>query len=524
MDPRLEHLPAPVVEQIVLRELEFGEEALREYQETRLRFFDHYLKEEDTWSDQPTVEYFQMGTGDGSRSRDGRLFHGGEWRSGEEWPLPDTEFESYYVHADGRLSTEKPTVDDASTTYTFDPRDPVPTVGGNCSSYITYEQREENILEYPLSERKMVDLTGRGGFDQRTRPDTLGAEAPYGPLEERDDVLVYRSEPLEEDLEIAGPIRVRVYGSTDGPDTDFTAKLIDEHPPSEEFPNGAAINLCDSICRGRYRGYRDEPDLLEPGEVYEFEMEPYPTANVFKEGHRIRLDISSSNYPRYDVNHNTGGPLYGDREYRTATNTVHHDAEFATHVELPIQPVNSRNIPLSSRYLPVPPSRVRTRRASLPSPRPCRLPSRRRRRRARSCRSAGRCSSRPTPSAFRSRHCAPRGRERSPRRSRWSPPVRSPPGKSFGSPRQFSRLPSRSPRCGRRPVDGIGTGFDRSIASLDRGHRLLDPGSEILEVVGDLGNGRFGLVGQSLDLVGDDAEAVAGFVGVGGLNVGVQRE
>ncbi|RQG93110.1 CocE/NonD family hydrolase [Natrarchaeobius halalkaliphilus] len=319
-------------------ELEFGEQALRDYQETRLRFFDHYLRGEDTWNDQPPVQYFQMGTGDGSRTRDGRLFHGGEWRSSEEWPLAETERRTYYVHEDGRLSTDEPTVEGSSTTYRFDPRDPVPTIGGNCSSYITYEQRDEPILEYPLSERKMEDITGRGGFDQRTRPDTLGADEPYGPLEERTDVLVYRTQPLEEDLAIAGPIRVRVYGSTDATDTDFTAKLIDEHPPSEEFPNGAAINISDSICRGRFRGYRDEPDFLEPGAIYEFEMEPYPTANVFRAGHRVRLDISSSNYPRYDVNHNTGGPLYGDRESQVATNTVHHDAEYATHVELPVQP------------------------------------------------------------------------------------------------------------------------------------------------------------------------------------------
>ena len=319
-------------------ELEFGEAALRDYQETRLRFFDHYLKGEDTWSDQPTVQYFRMGTGDATRRRDGRLFHGGEWDEAEEWPLPGTTFETYYAHGDGTLSTEEPTVEADATTYTFDPDDPVPTVGGNCSSYITYEGREESLLEYPLSERKLQDLTGRGGFDQRTRPDTVAADPPYGPLEERNDVLVFRTPPLEEDVEIVGPIRVTVYGSTDGPDTDFTAKLIDEHPPTEGFPEGAAINLADSICRGRYRGYREEPDLLEPGTVYEFEMEPYPTANVFKAGHRIRLDVSSSNYPRYDVNPNTGGPLYGDRESRVARNTVHHDAAHPTHVELPVQP------------------------------------------------------------------------------------------------------------------------------------------------------------------------------------------
>jgi len=318
-------------------ELAFGEEALMDYQETRLRFFDHYLKGKDTWSEQPTVQYFQMGTGDGSRSGD-RLHHGGEWREATAWPPADTEMRTYYIHGSGELTTEQPTDEDASTTYTFDPTDPVPTIGGNCSSYITYEPREEPILEYPLSERKLQDITGRGGFDQQTRPDTFGAESPYGPLEDRNDVLVYRTAPLTEPLEITGPIHVRVYGESDAVDTDFTAKLIDEYPPSEAFPNGFAVNLCDSICRGRYRGYRDEQDMLEPGEVYEFYMEPYPTANVFKPGHRIRLDISSSNYPRYDVNHNTGGPLYGDREYEVARNTVHHNAEYATHIELPVQP------------------------------------------------------------------------------------------------------------------------------------------------------------------------------------------
>lgn len=318
-------------------ELEFGEEALRDYQETRLKFFDHYLKGEDTWADQPTVQYFEMGRGDGHVARDGRLFHGGEWTSADEWPPKATEFASYYVHGDGSLSTEQPEADGGATSYEFDPKNPVPTLGGNCSSYITYEPREENLLEYPLANRKLRDITGRGGFDQRTRPDTFAADAPYGPLERRDDVLVYRTPPLEEDVVITGPIRVRVFGSTDAPDTDFTAKLVDEYPPSPEFPNGFALNLCDSICRARYRGYRDDEAFVDPGEVYEFYMEPYPTANAFKKGHRIRLDISSSNFPRYDVNHNTGGPLYGDREYNVATNTVHHDAAHPTHVELPIQ-------------------------------------------------------------------------------------------------------------------------------------------------------------------------------------------
>lgn len=318
-------------------ELAFGDRALREYQETRLRFFDHYLKDNATW-DEPTVQYFRMGSGDGHRTRDGRLFHGGEWTKSEEWPPIDVEFTRYYAHGDGTLSPTKPDTDGGTTSYEFDPKDPVPTIGGNCSSYITYEPREENLIEYPLGERKLVDITGRGGFDQRTREDTFDAEPPYGPLEHRDDVLVYRTPPLSEPSEIVGPIRVRVYGATDAPDTDFTAKLIDEYPPSAEFPNGFALNLSDSICRARYRGYREEAEFITPGEVYEFSMEPYPTANVFEAGHRIRLDISSSNFPRFDVNHNTGGPLYGDREYNVATNTVYHEQDHPTQIELPIRP------------------------------------------------------------------------------------------------------------------------------------------------------------------------------------------
>ena len=322
-------------------DLEFGDAAFMNYQQTRLDFFDHYLKDADTWADQPTVRYFRMGEGDGHRTGEGRLFHGGSWHSAEDWPLPDTEFTTFYAHEDGTLARQQPTEQESSTSYEFDPKDPVPTLGGNCSSYITYEPREESLLEYPLAERKLVDMTGRGGFDQATREDTLAADRAGVPLEARDDVLVFRTPPLEEPARIVGPISVTIYGETDAPDTDFTAKLVDEVPPNPAFEDGFAINLADSICRGRYRGYRETPDFVEPGAVHEYYMEPYPTANVFHAGHRIRLDISSSNFPRYDVNHNTGGPLYGDREYNVAINTVHHSEQYPTHIELPLQPVQN---------------------------------------------------------------------------------------------------------------------------------------------------------------------------------------
>lgn len=318
-------------------EVEFGEQSLRDYQETRLRFFDHYLKEMETWNE-PQVQYFQMGTGDGSRRPGGRLFHGGEWISAENWPRPDVEFEKFYAQPDGSLARTKAATEAAETTYSFDPRDPVPTIGGNCSSYVTYEQREESLLEYPLEQRHLVNITGSGGYDQRTRPSTFGAEPPYGPLEHRDDVVVFRTEELAEDLKIAGPIRVRLYASTTAPDTDFTAKLIDEYPPNEEFGDGFALNLTDSICRARYRGHRDEPDFVEPDEIYEYELELYPTANLFKQGHRLRLDISSSNFPRYDVNRNTGETLNGGRSFEIAENTLYHDNDRSSHVELPLIP------------------------------------------------------------------------------------------------------------------------------------------------------------------------------------------
>ena len=320
-------------------DLAFGEDAIRKYRETRLRFFDYYLRgDEAAWADQPRVEYFLMGTGDGHRTDEGNLFHGGEWRSGEEWPPEGTQVTKFYAHGDGSLSTDRPEAQNSATSYEFDPENPVPTIGGNTSSYLTYEPREESVGAYPLGDRRIIDFAGRGGFDQRTDVNTFGAEPPYGPLAERDDVLVFRTAPLDEPVEIAGPIQVRVFGSTDASDTDFTAKLIDEYPPSEDYPDGYDLSLSDSICRARFRGYRDEPDFVEPGDVYEFYMEPYDTANHFEVGHRIRLDISSSNWPRFDVNPNTGGPLYGDGDYQVATNTVYHEREFPTHIELPVQP------------------------------------------------------------------------------------------------------------------------------------------------------------------------------------------
>ena len=320
-------------------EAAFGDPARTDFRATKLAFFDRYLKGAGTWDREP-VTYFRMGVGEPAEATgtgNGRLRHGGTWVEATDWPLPDTDFRTYYAQPDGRLAPDRPAVTESSTTYQFDPADPVPTLGGNCSSYYTVEPREEPLVELPLADRPTLSITGRGGYDQRTRPDTFGAEPPYGPLAHRDDVLVFRTPPLAEPVEIAGPVRVRVHASTDAVDTDFTAKLVDEYPPSEQYPEGFALNLCDGVCRARYRNGRREPDPVTPGEVYEFEVDPYPTANVFRAGHRVRLDISSSNFPRYDINHNTGDSP-GGRERTVATNTVYHDRERPTGVDLPVQP------------------------------------------------------------------------------------------------------------------------------------------------------------------------------------------
>jgi putative CocE/NonD family hydrolase len=149
-------------------------------------------------------------------------------------------------------------------------------------------------------------------------------------------VLVFQTEPLEEDVTVIGPIEVRLFASSTAVDTDFTAKLVDVYPPSEDFPTGFDLNITDALLRASYRDDRTTRELIEPGEVYELVIRPFPTANVFKRGHRIRLDISSSNFPRFDVNPNTGEPLGRNRRTLKADNTVYHGAGHASHVVLPI--------------------------------------------------------------------------------------------------------------------------------------------------------------------------------------------
>jgi putative CocE/NonD family hydrolase len=302
----------------VAGEIEFPPEAALAFNDWRLRWYDHWLKGIDNGVEKEApVKLFVMGGGDGRKSKDGRLRHGGHWRDEKTFPLERTSYIPYYLHAHGELSTGKRTTHEATTTFRYDPADPVPTIGGNLSS--------------------VGGLLEAGGFDQRCRKETLFAKDQL-PLSERRDVLVFQTEPLEEDLEVTGPVDVHLYVSSSAVDTDFTAKLIDVYPSNPDYPLGFDLNIGDSITRMRYRDSLEKAELMKPGQVYKVEIHLYPTANVFAKGHRIRLDISSSNFPRFDVNPNSGEPLQEHRRMIVADNTAYHSWIRPSHVLLPVIP------------------------------------------------------------------------------------------------------------------------------------------------------------------------------------------
>ncbi len=272
-------------------DIDFGSEAAIELHDHMLRWYDYWLKDEQTgiMEDAP-VRLFVMG--------DNR------WRDEQEWPLARTHYNRWYLHSgggansrngDGSLSTVPPETDEPVDRFTYDPADPAPTLGGNTL-----------IIDY-------------GVFDQR-------------PAEDRPDVLVYTSDPLPSDTELTGPITVTVYAATTAPDTDFTAKLVDVRP------DGFAHNLQDGIVRARYRTSVREPALINPGQVYRYDIDLWATSHVIKAGHRIRVDVSSSNFPRFDRNPNTGAALGVDARLESARQTIHHSAQYPSHITLPVIP------------------------------------------------------------------------------------------------------------------------------------------------------------------------------------------
>lgn len=305
-------------------QVSFGKEAaIPDPLAWRLAWYDRWLKDDDSTVGQADpfkskVRIFVMGTGTGHKTGKGLLDHGGFWRDEQEWPLARTEYTSWYLRDGGGLTTDKPaTADGDRTTFIFDPRNPVPTIGGNISSH--------------------NDLMVQGAWDQRGGKHIWNWQDPI-PLSARNDVVVFESEPLAADLEVTGELVVELWASSSAVDTDFTAKLVDVYPPSADFPGGFDLNIGDGILRTRFRESLKSEKMMEPGSVHQLKIRLYPTSNVFKRGHRIRVDISSSNFPRFDVNPNTGEPLNRNRRLQTAQNTIQHSPQYPSRIILPVIP------------------------------------------------------------------------------------------------------------------------------------------------------------------------------------------
>jgi len=287
-----------------------------DFMQLRLRWFDRWLKNiENSAETDPPVRYFRMGGGSGRKNAQARLDHGGEWISAADWPLPTAERKTFHLLPEGRLSDVLPKAE-SSITYRYDPRDPVPSIGGSITS-------GEPIMS-------------GGAFNQVEDDRFFGCSRPGLPLSARFDVLVFQTEPLTQAIEVTGPIEAELWVSSDCPDTDFTIKLIDVYPPSADYPRGFAMNLTEGILRVRYRNSWALPEPLEPGSIYRIEIRAFPTSNLFVAGHRIRLDISSSSFPHFDANPNTGDPENSARSWRVATNTLHLGPRHPSRIFLPV--------------------------------------------------------------------------------------------------------------------------------------------------------------------------------------------
>jgi putative CocE/NonD family hydrolase len=287
------------------------------YVAMKLRWFDHFLNGKPNGVDlEPTVQIFVMGGGTGRRTNQGRMDHGGVWRAERSWPIARARLARYYLQPDGALSEQLPPARAHPRQYRYDPKMPVPTIGGTITSGL------------PI-------MVG-GAFDQREAVQFFGSRSPYRALEQRADVLVFATPPLPEDVEVTGAVEAQLWIASDAPDTDFTIKLLDVYPPNEDYPEGYAMNLTDGILRCRYRESWEQPRLMEAGRVYAIRIEAFPTSNLFKAGHRIRVDVSSSNFPHFDFNPNTGEPEGKATRTQAATNRVFLDREHPSHVVLPV--------------------------------------------------------------------------------------------------------------------------------------------------------------------------------------------
>lgn len=280
-------------ENTVVGERSVGDARLN-YDEQLYAWYDFWLKGEKNGfkENTPRVQYYTMGSN--------------KWQHAEQWPPKAAEMTPFYLssggnanslYGDGVLTTDRPAKNTPTDAFTYDPMNPVPSYGGN------------------------VCCTGnaiRGGaFDQRK-------------MEARHDILVYTSEPLEEGIEVSGFIESTLYLSSDVKDTDITVKLLDV------YPDGRAYNLDETIQRVRYREGYDKEVFMEAGEVYKVDLTPMATSNYFAKGHRIRIEVSSSNFPRFTRNLNTGGNNFDETEAVVAHNQIHHSAAYPSQIRLPM--------------------------------------------------------------------------------------------------------------------------------------------------------------------------------------------
>jgi len=274
-------------------EVDFGPEAKLDLRAIFLRWMDHYIRGIENGADQEApVKVFTMGEN--------------VWNEYSDWPPPGVNYRSLYfrsngqantAHGDGTLSPELGSHTEPPDLYTYDPSDPAPTLGGGTCCW--------------------PEIVPFGAMDQR-------------PLEGRQDVLVYSTPPLPKDLRVTGPISVKLWVSSSAPDTDFVARLIDVDP------SGFAMNLTDGIVRARYRTSYSEPELMQPGEVYEVTIPMGATSNLFRKGHRIRVHVTSSNFPRFSRNTNTGAQPEFDTQMQPAQQTIWHTAARPSHLVLPV--------------------------------------------------------------------------------------------------------------------------------------------------------------------------------------------
>jgi uncharacterized protein len=327
----------------VVGECDFGQSAAwgyPVYNRERLKWFDRWLKDIKNGVDSdPPVQLFVMGGGSGQLTQ-GHILHGGEWRSEQNWPIHSAVQTPYYLKSNGELGLSLPGPDDAPLRWTHDPNRPVPTLGASVAPFLEFIELPAGMSpDYVPQRGRTRTFLHDGPMHQREREDLFGSTEPYLLLAERCDVVVFQTEELEHDMEVIGQIRVHLWVSSNALDTDFTAKLVDQYPPTEEFPEGYHMNIVDSILRARFRNGFDKEELMQPGNIYPITIILPPTANRFCKGHRLRVDIASSSFPQFDVNPNTGELLGRHTFTICAQNTVYADSAHPSHIILPVVPV-----------------------------------------------------------------------------------------------------------------------------------------------------------------------------------------